>query len=232
VSYKRIDLTGSLDLKKQSLNPKLNVSVMIFPSDVKFQNGPSNTFIPIKAGTAKFTIQIENWPFLSKNNSLKFGVSFVSGGGRSTPMMKSSDKDRDDDDDDNERKQGRQWGTNLTTILVGPGRLDSPSLGFVDGKNVTVKQEKNDDTTDGNFGIQWVFPYFEKKLFFDPTLDVSSPDAPPTAMLDFPDSNSNSNPSTSPTQPVSTSDANHRFFSKLFFTVIIALTAKAIISMQ
>lgn len=171
-SFERIDLTGFLLFGNGAFKttPFFNISIVVFNTSALINNGNSTDLFPVPAGSAKVSFTIKNWPFASTNNSLRLGVAFTYGGGSSQFSFNYGNLKNEFD---NLRAEAAKYGTQLTTTNVGPGRIDSPWMGFVDGKNCSIGAQAY-NTSSGSPAMQWVFPYFATTLFYDPVVSTDA----------------------------------------------------------
>jgi hypothetical protein len=141
----------------------------------------------VTRGQVKFTLDIQDWPFKSSSNKLCFGLRTEARGGKHTSNPDTLSL-RDGDVD--AALSGFARAVHHSKVsLIGPAALSLPKLVQINSlDDATVMRTSNDVTIAmyasamnkkrlgavGRDSIQWTFPYFSKRLVYDPTIDVKS----------------------------------------------------------
>ncbi|KAJ0390522.1 hypothetical protein P43SY_010835 [Pythium insidiosum] len=144
-----------------------NLTATIVQSNATAMNG--NQSLPVPAGALKFTISLSDWPFESTNNSVRFAITLAARGKDGKARGKPSKKPRGDSD---KLKK-------IDRVDMGEGMfMDAPALAVLDGvtKDITATVEQSGNAVE----YVWVFPYFNKTLYYDPVVGSEDPSAQPT----------------------------------------------------
>ena len=128
-----------------------------FPTNATIPYGTSELFVP--ENSLKFTVAIEDWPFLSTENSLAFGVDV-----RFTSVEDDSITTREQ----NETMDDRGGRDAVQMIQFGELQVTSPLIAIVDGEeqNINTDVEQNGNDVE----LMWRFPYFSSSLVYDPVI--------------------------------------------------------------
>ncbi|GLE06079.1 hypothetical protein PINS_up015290 [Pythium insidiosum] len=172
--------------------------------------------LPVPAGALKFTVTLSDWPFAASTNSVRLALTLSARGKDGKKRGKPQKKPRGDSD---KLKK-------IDRVDMGEGMfMDAPALAVLDGvsKDINATVESDDK------GIEyvWVFPYFNRTLYYDPVVGSEDPSAQPTDGTDVGD-DVGSTPSTAPSTPAPTkSSATSVAWASM--AGVVALVASALL---
>ncbi|KAL7521536.1 hypothetical protein ACHAWX_006212 [Stephanocyclus meneghinianus] len=136
--------------------PKANFTMdtVTYHTDGTAQNGNVTIFVP--EGALKFSIEVNGWPFLNKNNFLQFGVDIQTNQNAGRNFGLHSANGTSDQDE----------------FYVGDGiTIDAPTSAMIDGSQQNI--EATLTVEPDRQSIDWTFPFFESSLFYDPVIRAS-----------------------------------------------------------
>ncbi|GLE06076.1 hypothetical protein PINS_up015287 [Pythium insidiosum] len=193
---------------------KFNLTATIVHSNTSAMNGEQK--LPVPAGALKFTVTLSDWPFAASTNSVRLALTLSARGKDGKKRGKPQKKPRGDSD---KLKK-------IDRVDMGEGMfMDAPALAVLDGvsKDINATVESDDK------GIEyvWVFPYFNRTLYYDPVVGSEDPSAQPTDGTDVGD-DVGSTPSTAPSTPAPTkSSATSVAWASM--AGVVALVASALL---
>ncbi|KAJ0389875.1 hypothetical protein P43SY_010886 [Pythium insidiosum] len=170
---------------------KFNLTATIVSANATTKNG--DQIIPVPAGALKFTITMSDWPFQSTNNSVRFAVKLAARGKDGKARDKPTKKARGDSDDLKK----------INRVDMGEGMfMDAPAIAVLDGasKDITATVE----TVGKDIEYVWVFPYFNKTLYYDPVMGSEDPSAQPTTGDEVEEVGATPQPTSPPVAPTPT----------------------------
>ncbi|GLE02165.1 hypothetical protein PINS_up011009 [Pythium insidiosum] len=171
---------------------KFNLTATIVSANATAKNGDQS--VPVPAGALKFTISLANWPFKSTNNSVRFAVT-LSARGKSGKSAKDKPTKKARGDSGDLQKIDR--------VDMGEGMfMDAPALAVLDGasKDITATVESSNNAVE----YVWVFPYFNRTLYYDPVVGSEDPSAQPVTSDEFDDVGTTPQPTSPPVAPTPT----------------------------
>lgn len=133
------------------------MTTITYHEDGTAQNGNETIFVP-KDGL-KFSIEVSDWPFLSADNFLQFGVDLrvQKGDGTDATLQSGS---------------GTPNGPRNQRFDLGDGlSLDAPSTAVIDGMQADIVSTM--DVSSNRQSLDWTFPAFESTLYYDPFIGAT-----------------------------------------------------------
>jgi hypothetical protein len=124
--------------------------------------------IPVSEGSVKISYLAKNWPFKSVNSSLFYAVTIASSGNGVSSVN--------------------------STLNIGNGFFDMPSLAILDGKvkPIKIRYFTDQDSSNGTqVGVIFEIPYFNETLYYDPISSLRSESYAPSSFIPRPDNSAN-----------------------------------------
>jgi len=165
----KVQLDSTVAVGKPNAHQEAQFKMVTY---VYLNNGTTmngNQTIDVMRGSLKFSIEVTNWPWVadSTTNTLSFGVNMFVKNRNGKKRAKNPQK-----------KSGRGRGGKISRFELGESIfMDAPDLCVVDDD--TMKELTTVVAPFGSAGISidWVFPNFQKKLYYDPVIgDTSTTD--------------------------------------------------------
>eukprot|EP00899_Mesostigma_viride_P008027 jgi/Mesvir1/17225/Mv07639-RA.1 len=129
----------------------------LYHEDGYVKNGNETVFVP--KGALKFTALFTDWPFAARGSWLQFGLTVKSGREDADPTLS---------------QVASQGGTaEQVEYQMGTGiYLRMPIQAAVDGNLVDVDTDLT--ATTSGYELDWLFPYFDDGLLYDPVISFTS----------------------------------------------------------
>lgn len=151
-SYELNTTNGNLFFPRTSLileELNLETQYWIINKTVDIYYG--NNTISVNRNQIKISILLDNWNFENVSNNLYFTMKLLQVGSKQNNYKKDKHK-----------------------LIFDTCNLDLSTVVIVDGYENTIEYNINKD--EDAYIIEWKFPYFQKTLFYDPTLSLQSPE--------------------------------------------------------
>jgi len=155
----QVTLTKTFTLDPSAGVTELKVVCYAFETTVTFD--VANSTITVPKDNIKFNIEMRNWPFLSSDNQLTFGVDVLVPGSASGRKDTTSGSSKAS----NSSKNVDRW-------VFGVGSIEVATSAVIN--SVQIKAVKTDLYERGSHtGLKWTFPNFQT-IVYDPTIGVDS----------------------------------------------------------
>jgi hypothetical protein len=132
------------------------LTTVVIPTDVEVPYG--NETVTITANSLKFSVQIQNWPFQSTNNSLAWGITVESKG--------QAEKGKGEEQDTSGYK-GKK-------MAFADGSLNFPTTAVIDGVSQDVVVNATEIKKGDGLQVDFEFPYFSSYVYYDPDMSLDS----------------------------------------------------------